>query len=140
MCAEPDVLKGAAGVRAELVRAHKNESEGMREWALLGWYELAAFSVIRGRCCPSPPPLKMAEVPRSCAPVPEVLAAIDEAIVSAADVSDERLRKAVDAYTHDVYCIVRTGIAARFGRIDNPQGGEDTAFKGFLGRVIQAKR
>ncbi len=140
VCAQPDPLKGAADVRARLVSARKHESEGMQEWAFLGWYELAAFSVMRGRCCASPPPLKMAEVPKSCEPVPEVFASIDRAVAKATSASDDDLQKAVDAYTHDVYCIVRTGIAARFGRVDRPQGGEDTAFKRFLERVIKAKR
>jgi serine/threonine-protein kinase len=140
LCTETDPLKGAAGVRAEMVRAHKNESVAMAEWALLGWYDLAAFSVMRGHCCTSPPPLKTAEVPKSCDAVPEVLSSIDKAVAQAKSPSDEGVQKAVDAYTHDIYCIVRTGLAARFGRVDKPQGGEDSAFKRFLARVIQAKR
>jgi eukaryotic-like serine/threonine-protein kinase len=140
LCTERDPLKGAAAVRTQLVRAHRNDSGGAREWALLGWYEIAAFSMMRGHCCASPPPLEVPEVPRSCAPLPGVLAEIDAAIRSAADVSDERLGKAVDAYTRDAYCIVRTGMATRFGRIGNPQGGEDTAFKKFLARAVASKR
>jgi hypothetical protein len=111
----------------------------MKEWALLGWYELAAFSVIRARCCPSPPPLQLPEV-RGCTPVPDLLAGISAAAAATTDPADKALKKAVDAYTSNVYCIVRSGIAARFGRVGNPQGGEDTTFMRFLGQVVAAKR
>ena len=33
-------------------------TDGMREWAGLGWYEAAAYGVLRARCCPTPAPLK----------------------------------------------------------------------------------
>src|SRR5262249_45374742 len=118
---------------------HHNISEGMREWALLGWYELAAYSVMRERCCPSPPPLQLPEV-RGCTPMPEVLSGISAAAAATTDPEDRALKKAVDAYTNNVYCISRSGIAARFGRVGPPQGGEDTTFMRFLRRAVTAKR
>ncbi len=140
VCAEVDPIKGGAGIRTQLVRARKNMSDGMKEWALLGWYELAAFSVLRAHCCPSAPPLQLPELPRGCTPVPEALGAIAAAAAATTDPDDKALKKAVDAYTDDVHCINRAGIAARFGRVGNPQGGEDTTFTRFLGRVVAAKR
>ena len=140
VCADADPIKGAAAVRAQLVSAHKNMSEGMREWALLGWYELAAFSVLRAHCCPSASPLQPPEVPRGCTPVSDALGVIATAAAGTSDPGDASLKKAVDAYTDDIHCIVRAGIAARFGRVGNPQGGEDTTFLRFLGRVVAAKR
>jgi hypothetical protein len=139
VCSEADPLKGGSAVRTQLVRSHRNLSEGMKEWALLGWYEPAAFSVIRARCCPSAPPLQLPEV-RGCTPVPDLLAGISTAAAATRDPADKALKKAVDAYTSNVYCIVRSGIAARFGRVGNPQGGEDTTFMRFLGQVVAAKR
>jgi hypothetical protein len=122
------------------VRSHRNNiSDGMREWALLGWYETAAFAVVRGRCCPGAAPLKLPET-GACTPLPEVLAGISTAAAATTDPADKALKKAVDAYTSDVHCIVRSGIAARFGRVGNPQGGEDTTFMRFLGQVVAAKR
>src|SRR5262249_38317751 len=127
LCAETDPFKGGTAVRTELVRARRNISEGMREWALLGWYETAAFSVIRSRWCPSAPPLQLPEV-RGCTPMPEVLGQLAAAAGSTSDPADKALKKAVDAFTDDVHCIVRSGNAARFGRVGNPRGGEDTTF------------
>jgi hypothetical protein len=140
VCAEADPIKGGAAVRTQLVRAHKNMTDGMKEWALLGWYELAAFSVLRAQCCPGAPPQKLPELPRGCTPVPDALGEIAAAARATSEPADPALKKAVDAYTDDVHCVVRAGLATRFGRVGNPQGGEDTTFMRFLGRVVAAKR
>jgi hypothetical protein len=111
----------------------------MKEWALLGWYEMAAFSVVRARCCPSAPPLQLPEA-HGCAPMPDVLAGIAAAATATADPADKALKKAVDAYTDAIHCVVRSGNATRFGRVGNPQGGEDTTFMHFLSHVVTAGR
>jgi hypothetical protein len=59
VCTEGDPIKGGTAVRVELVRTRRNLSEGMKEWALLGWYEMAAFTVIQARCCPALPRPKL---------------------------------------------------------------------------------
>jgi hypothetical protein len=110
----------------------------MREWALLGWYELAAVSLLRARCCPSARPFEWPEA-RACKPMAEALAPLDRAALAAPDPSDKALKDAVDAYTHEVYCIARSGVAHRFGRRDKPEGGEDTAFSRFVAGFVKAK-
>jgi eukaryotic-like serine/threonine-protein kinase len=139
LCSETDPFKTGAGIRRELVRGHRTVSDGMREWALLGWYEIPAASLVRSRCCPSPEPLEFPET-KACKPMAEVLAPLDHATAATSDPADQTLRDAVDAYTRDVYCIVRSGIAHRFGRKDKPEGGEITAFTHFLGRFLKVKR
>jgi hypothetical protein len=139
VCSETDPIKGGAAIRTQLVRAHHNVSDGMKEWAILGWYEMAAFSVIQAQCCPSAAPVKLPEI-HGCRSLPEAFSAISAAARAASDPSDKALKKAVEAYTNDIHCIVRAGNANRFGRVGNPQGGEDTAFMHVLGRVVAAKR
>jgi hypothetical protein len=139
VCSEADPLKGGAVIRTQLVRAHHHVSEGMKEWALLGWYEMSAFSVIQAHCCPSAAPLRLPEVP-GCEPLQETFAGITTAVGATSDPSDKTLKRAVDAYTTNIHCIVRRGMATRFGRVGNPQGGEDTTFMRLLGRVVTAKR
>jgi hypothetical protein len=139
VCEEADPIKGASAIRTQLVRSHRNISDGMKEWALLGWYEVPAFAVVRARCCPGAPALKLPETP-GCSPVAELLGGITAATAATTDPADKALKKAVDAYTSNLYCIVRSGVAARFGRVGNPQGGEDTTFMRFLGQVVAAKR
>jgi hypothetical protein len=139
LCSETDPLKASGVIKKELVRARHTISDGMREWALLGWYELPTASLVRSRCCPSPAPFEYPET-KSCKPMAEVLAPLDRAAASTSDPADKAVRDAVDAYTHEVYCIVRSGIAHRFGRKDKPEGGEGTAFMQFLGRFLKTKR
>jgi hypothetical protein len=139
VCSETDPRKGGAAVRTQLVRAGKNISTAMQEWALLGWYEMAAFSVLRSRCCPGAPAIELPEA-RGCMPMAEALGGIGTAAAATTDPGDAALKKAVDAYTNDIHCVVRSGLAARFGRVGNPEGGEDTMFMRFLGRVVAAKR
>jgi hypothetical protein len=139
VCTETDPIKGAAAVRAQLVRARHNASEGMKEWALLGWYEMAAFSVVRARCCPSPPKLQLPEV-ISCAALPDLLDGIASTAKATTDPADKGLRHAVDALTTAIHCVVRSGAAVRYGRVGNPQGGEDTTLMHFLSRVVTSER
>jgi hypothetical protein len=121
------------------VRSRRNISEGMKEWALLGWYAMAAFTVVRTRCCPSASPLQLPEV-HGCPSMADALAGIATAAGATADPADEALRKSVDAYTDAVHCVVRSGNAFRFGRVGYPQGGEDTTFMHFLSHAVSAKR
>ncbi len=140
LCTEADPAKLAAAVRAELVRSHHNLSDGMKEWALLGWYELPAVALVRSRCCPaSAPPLALPDT-GACPPITQVLGTLATAAAATSDPSDKALQKAVDGYTTDVYCAVRSGFAHRFGRRDKPEGGEDTTFAKFLARFVKAKR
>jgi hypothetical protein len=139
LCAEADPAKLGAAIRTELVRTHRNMSDGMREWALLGWYELPAVALLRARCCPSAPPLALPDA-RGCSPVADVLGAIASAAAAAEGPADKALQKAVDGYTSETYCAVRSGIAHRFGRRDKPEGGEDTTFARFLARFVKTKR
>jgi hypothetical protein len=136
VCSETDPIKGGAAIRTQLVRAHHNVSEAMKEWALLGWYEMAAFAVIQARCCPSPAPLKLPEV-HGCPSLSEALTAIGAAARAASDPADKGLKKAVDTYTNDIHCVVRIGMASRFAHMGNPQGGEDTTFTHLLGRMAK---
>jgi hypothetical protein len=139
LCSETDPLKISSGIRKELVRGHHTVSDGMREWALLGWYEIPAVSLVRSRCCPSPHPLEFPDT-KACKPMPEILASLDRVASATSDPADQTLRDAVDAYTREIYCVVRSGIAHRFGRKDKPEGGEITAFMHFLGRFVKTKR
>src|SRR5262249_53128453 len=75
ICNELAPRHGAAALRADVVRANRGRatSEGVREWSLLGWYEMAVFSVIRARCCPSTTPLALPALPDWCVPLDAAL-------------------------------------------------------------------
>jgi hypothetical protein len=137
VCAETDPLKLGNALRAELVRARKNLSEGMRDWALLGWYELPAVALVRARCCPSAQPLDIPALP-ACPPMAEVLGELVGAAGKTHELTDKSLQAALTAYTNEVYCLVRYGHARRFGRTEGPEGGQDTTFLRFLRRFVKA--
>src|SRR5262249_44050408 len=105
LCAETDPFKGVADIKVELVRPRRATSDGMKEWALLGWYEVPAIAIIRARCCASAPPLVLPEVPRWCTPMGDALGQLEAAALAATDPADKDLRKAVDAYTNNIYCV-----------------------------------
>src|SRR5262249_21090343 len=102
ICSETDPIKGGASIRMQLVRAHHNVSEAMKEWALLGWYEMASFAVLQAHCCPSVAPLKLPEV-HGCPSMPDALAAIASAAGATSDPADKALKKIVETYTNDIH-------------------------------------
>ena len=113
----------------------------MREWGVLGWYEMVVFAVLQYSCCPSRQPIKIpVEVP-SCdieTPLKELAAVITD---PASD--DAQIKTAFDKYTKAARCVARQGRADSFGRKTAPQGGEDTAFQKTLSRargLIQKKQ
>ena len=61
-----DPRRGATALRSRVVLASADgrPTDAMREWALLSWYEMAAFAVVRGRCCAASPPLEAAAADR----------------------------------------------------------------------------
>jgi hypothetical protein len=143
VCDETNPLKGAAAIRAQLVQAARNRgvSDATREWAVLGWYEMAAFSVLRAHCCPSPPPLDLPETSsKRCAPLDRVLNELTEAVAASSDPEDPAVEKAARGFTRTVQCVVRVGEASRYGRVGKPDGGEETAFRKTLARVTRQKR
>jgi len=54
LCKETDPRKGIGSMKTRIVLGNGGHvSEGMKEWALSGWYQLATFAVVRSRCCMS---------------------------------------------------------------------------------------
>jgi len=87
VCSETDPRRGATALRSRVVLASADgrPTEAMLEWALLSWYEMAAFSVIRGRCCAAPPPLKLPPAIGSCQPLDKALDALGAAAAGQGD-------------------------------------------------------
>ncbi len=137
VCDETDPRKGSVTLKAEAIRAGssgsvKKVSDGMREWAILGWYEMAAFSVIRARCCPAAAPITL-PTPEGCEPLDKVLTELGAAASTAGD--DAAARDVLARYTKAAHCVARSGAATRYGRGDRIEGGEETAFLKTLDRV-----
>lgn len=135
ICQITDPRKGAEVVRAEIILGGQGRivSDGMREWAVLGWYEMAAFTLLQSTCCASPPAIELPVVIPNCDIAPPLKELTAVAVSATSD--DAKVQEAFDAYTKAAKCIARQGGSDSFGRKGGPQGGEDTSFKKTLDRV-----
>jgi hypothetical protein len=135
VCTEPDPRQGAQKVHEVLVRAGmgRTVSDGMREWAVMGWYELAAFAALRGRCCPDLAPLELPPSPGTCPSLKDALDGIAKSARPGA--TDGAQKDAVAAFKKSLSCTIKSGKAKPFGAYPRPQGGEDTAFSKTLERT-----
>jgi hypothetical protein len=104
----------------------------MSEWGLLGWYEMAAFAIVRGRCCPGADPIALPST--SCEP-------LDAALNDLADSVGPKVQgpaeadAALDRYTAAVHCAMKTRSAASYpyGAL---KGGEESALRKMLARAV----
>lgn len=134
LCTEKSPYRGASRLHALVVLGRSGETgvtDAMREWSNLGWYGMAAFAVVRARCCQAPTPfvttttLTQCELDRSLDELGKTVFAGDNAEVEAA----------LRAYTQAIHCIARGGAAHLFGHVGYPQGGELSTFKKTLLRA-----
>ncbi|MBW2456270.1 MAG: hypothetical protein JRI68_17255 [Deltaproteobacteria bacterium] len=133
LCTKDNPRTGGTDVRARVVLgAGGKVTDGMREWAGLGWYEAAAYGVLRARCCPSPAPLKwsfnlVCPVDQSVAKLQKGVVARDAAAVDGA----------VKDYSKQVRCLSKFGQATNFGQTGSPGPGV-TLLKRFIDRALGA--
>ncbi|RLB64126.1 MAG: hypothetical protein DRI90_05360 [Deltaproteobacteria bacterium] len=131
LCTQTNPRIGGLDVRARVVLgASGNVTDGMREWAGLGWYEMAAYGLLRARCCSSSPPLKWT-FDLVC-PVDESLARLQKAVAAR---DQAAIQEAVKDYTKQVICLSKFGQAENFGQTASPGAGI-TAFNVLLGRAM----
>lgn len=119
VCEQADPHRGATELKSRIVKAGMGDvTEGMRFWAGLGWYEMAAFSVLRAHCCASRPPLKY-RFPLAC-PIDQALRDLE----AAAEKRDAAAtKKALDDYRARAICLDRVGQAGSLGQATPPGAG-----------------
>jgi hypothetical protein len=138
VCTQTDARKGGHSLHTQVVRASSGGSaptDGMREWSLFGWYEMAAFAVARSACCGDSPPLATTLVPKAC-PLDQSLETLGTVAVGA---DDAALAAAVRGYRDVVDCLVRTAAAAAFGHRAAVDPRAVAAFDQYLARVRKAQ-
>ncbi|WP_437896008.1 hypothetical protein [Sorangium sp. So ce124] len=140
VCAEIDPMKGVAALKSHLAQAAgpKGVSDATKEWAVLGWHDMATLATLRARCCHAPPPLQLPPTPEGCAPLDEALNELGAAVASASAPGDRAVAKAARRYMRAAQCVARVGAATRYGRKDKPSGGEASAFKKVLSRALRS--
>jgi hypothetical protein len=134
VCTETNVMTIAKRVKEAVVKASGGKvSDGMKEWAVLGLHEIAAVAALRGRCCPSAPPLDAPPSPGTCPSVADVLAEIEK--TSRSGVPDAEIDATVAHFDSAARCIVRSGDTGQFGGVTALDGGETTMFQKILHRA-----
>jgi hypothetical protein len=130
-CRGTDAYDRMLKLKTEVVRTGRAEpTEAMQEWSRLGWYETAAFAVMRAHCCPDAAALEAPRVVSRCK--------MDEALAWLANALDDprAMSEAVRAFGAAAECISDKGRPDLFGRSGPPNGGEIV----FLGNVIERVR
>jgi hypothetical protein len=121
LCTETDPRVGAGKLHAAVMTAAPKgpPTEAMKIFARIGWYDMAAFAVVRAGCCPDAPPLALADA--KCG-MDATLRQIGEAVIASKDVKEP-----LKAYTDSIHCELNRG-GKWLRRAERPAGGEDTAF------------
>jgi serine/threonine protein kinase len=134
VCEEASPIRGAPKVREALVRDGRGKvTDGMKEWAVLGYFELGAYAVLRAHCCgPSAPPLSLPVSPGRCPSLAGPLAAVAQAGRKGA--ARAAAARAVDELDQAVRCITRSKQTKAFGGYPRPSGGEGTALAKTIAR------
>lgn len=134
VCSESEAVAGASRLHEMVVRAGMGRpvTGGMKEWSLLGYYELPTFALIRRTCCPSTKPLSIPSSPDTC---PRSMESAITAIAEASPRDEKALTSGLDAMEKAVRCAFRAKAQTRFGKHPKPSGGEGTALRGFAKRL-----
>ena len=132
VCEESDPRNGAEKLRVAVINAGKGvTTDAMKIFARIGWYDMAAFAVVRAGCCENAAPLTLPPASNSCGAMDEALREIGSAVVASRSYEEP-----IKAYTAAVHCEVNAGKGAALRHNAHPVGGEDSAF-GELVHAVQ---
>ncbi|MEQ9325580.1 MAG: hypothetical protein RIF41_40820 [Polyangiaceae bacterium] len=124
VCRQTNPLKASGKIKSALVRDGKGlVTDAMRQWAGLGWYEMAAFAILRASCCPAGEPLAYNFV-LAC-PLDEAINELDAAVRTG---KREAIDAAIKRYSKEARCLDQFGQARNMGR-DGPPGSGIAALR-----------
>ena len=124
VCEQTNPLKASGKIKSALVRNGKGlVTDAMRQWAGLGWYEMAAFAILRADCCPAGEPLAYNFV-LAC-PLDEAINELDGAVRSG---KREPIDAAIKRYSKEARCLDQFGQSRNMGR-DGPPGSGIAALR-----------
>jgi serine/threonine protein kinase len=126
VCDQTDPRIGADKLRVAVVSSAPKSgapTEAQKIFARIGWYDMAAFAVVRAGCCPGAKPLELPAPSKGCDDMAEALRSVGQEVV-ANHSSDEPLKK----YTAAIHCELNANKGLQFRKRERPAGGEDSAF------------
>lgn len=133
LCTETDPREGATALKVQAVLRGRTGvvTTAMQEWALLGWFEIGAFVVVRTRCCAEPTPLSTPRTLMHC----EVDEGLDGLAALTAKSSSDAVDQAIAAYYKAMGCLFRVGAGSSFGMLRPSPVGSEAAFRKLLKRL-----
>jgi serine/threonine protein kinase len=124
VCEADDPRTGAEKLRVAVINGGKgNVTEAMKIFSRLGWYDMAAFAVVRAGCCENAKALSLPPPSNGCTAMEDSLRDIASAVVASRSY-DEPLK----TYTAAIHCEMNAGKGATLRHTTRPAGGEDSAF------------
>lgn len=132
VCASKYARHGVTKVQAEISKGKwgtGTATVGMQEWAALGWYQLAVYAVMRGRCCAEPEKLEWTF--RLACPLDQAMANIERTVREG---DRAGANAAISEYTQAATCLTRLGQARNFGQRGMPGAGLN-ALQRFIDRA-----
>ena len=133
MCKDKDPREGGGKLRTAVVAAAPvgGPTDAMKIFARLGWYEMAAYAVVRSGCCQDAAPIELPDPAAGCGRVDEALQALGRSVVAV-----QQYEAPLKAYTDALVCEIGAGRAALYRRAGRPHPGEQAAFEELV-KVIQ---
>lgn len=135
VCELTDPRAGADKLRVAVVASAPKTggaTDAQKAFAKMGWYDMAAFAVVRAGCCPDAKALELPEPSKGCDKMADTLQEVGKEVV-ANHPPEEPLKK----YTATIQCEIKLGRGQAFRKAERPAGGEDTAFLELV-KAIQA--
>lgn len=130
LCDEASVVKGAGKLRTAVVTGAGGQSvtDAMKVFSKLGWYDMAAYAVVRGGCCPpDAKPLEGPEPAEGCEAIAPTVGALARSALSMQPV-DAPLAEVAKAFT----CAADKKQSHLYGRTAAPAAHEQESFREFL--------
>jgi hypothetical protein len=135
MCGEKDPREGASKLRVAVVQGSPpigGPTEAMKIFSQLGWYDMAAFAVVRAGCCVDSEPIVLPDPSPNCGRMDEPLRELGRTVIVG-----QPHETALKAYEQAIGCELTANRAALYRRAGRPHSSEAVAF-GELVKVIQS--
>jgi len=125
LCTELDPRVGGEKLHGAVVTgaAKGPPTDAMKIFARIGWYDMAAFAVVRAGCCSDAKPIALPDAKLECS-MDAALRELGETVVAG-----EELEEPLKKYTDSIHCELNRGGGRVLRRTGRPEGGEDTAFR-----------
>jgi eukaryotic-like serine/threonine-protein kinase len=134
LCDEPDPRLGAERLRTAIVQggAQVQVTDAMKLFSRIGWYDMPAYAVLRGGCCPDAKPIELPPPVETCADMGQAIRDIAKNVLASqsADEPIERYGKSVD-------CEVRANRAYLFRHTGKALHYQELAFRDLI-KAIEA--